>query len=151
MPPALTPEFRVVASKTQVSTNLSDEAVILGLHDNTCYGLGPIGARIWALVLDAHRFAFTDWSLPLGAIVVLEPRAADSARPTVTRTDAASALLSMVPETYAGYLLDAEMRREEFVQLGRLLQHVPVYRAAPSDDASRLSLLVRRIVEAVRL
>lgn len=103
-----------------------------------------------ALVLDAHGFTFTDVSLPLGAIVLLEPRAADPARPTVTRTDAASALISMVPETYAGYLLDAEMRREEFVQLGRLLQHVPVYRAAPSDDASRLSLLVRRIVAAVR-
>lgn len=57
MPPALTPESRVVASKNQVSTNLSGEAVILGLHDSTYYGLDPIGARIWALVQEPRSLA----------------------------------------------------------------------------------------------
>lgn len=40
----------VVASKDQVSTNLSGEAVILGMRDGVYYGLDPVGARIWALV-----------------------------------------------------------------------------------------------------
>jgi hypothetical protein len=40
----------VVASKDQVSTNLSGEAVILGMSDGVYYGLDPVGARIWALV-----------------------------------------------------------------------------------------------------
>jgi hypothetical protein len=40
----------VVASKDQVSTNLSGEAVILGMRDGVYYGLDPVGARIWELV-----------------------------------------------------------------------------------------------------
>jgi hypothetical protein len=40
----------IVASKDQVSTNLSGEAVILGMRDGVYYGLDPVGARIWALV-----------------------------------------------------------------------------------------------------
>lgn len=47
---ALTPDTHIVASKNQVSTTLSGEAVILGLHDSTYYGLDPVGARIWALI-----------------------------------------------------------------------------------------------------
>jgi hypothetical protein len=50
MPDTLTAESRIVASRDQVSTNLSGEVVILGLHDSTYYGLDPVGARIWALV-----------------------------------------------------------------------------------------------------
>ncbi len=57
MTPALTPESRVVASKNQVSTNLSGEAVILGMHDSTYYGLDPVGARIWALVQEPRSLA----------------------------------------------------------------------------------------------
>ncbi len=57
MTPALTPESRVVASKNQVSTNLSGEAVILGLHDSVYYGLDPVGARIWALVQEPLSLA----------------------------------------------------------------------------------------------
>ena len=57
MTPALTPESRVVASKNQVSTNLSGEAVILGMHDSTYHGLDPVGARIWALVQEPRSLA----------------------------------------------------------------------------------------------
>jgi hypothetical protein len=46
----LTAETRVVASRNQVSTNVSGEAVILGMNDSVYYGLDPVGARIWALV-----------------------------------------------------------------------------------------------------
>src|SRR3990172_6303590 len=47
---SLTPASVVVASKDQVSTQLSGEAVILGMTDGVYYGLDPVGARIWALV-----------------------------------------------------------------------------------------------------
>jgi hypothetical protein len=57
MTSALTPESHVVASKNQVFTNLSGEAVILGLHDSTYYGLDPVGARIWALVQEPRSLA----------------------------------------------------------------------------------------------
>src|SRR3972149_6148001 len=44
------PASVVGASKDQVSTQLSGEAVILGMTDGVYYGLDPVGARIWALV-----------------------------------------------------------------------------------------------------
>lgn len=50
MATALSPASVVVVSKDQVSTNLSGEAVILGMRDGVYYGLDPVGARIWALV-----------------------------------------------------------------------------------------------------
>ena len=46
----LEPRTRVVASRGQLSTTLSGEAVILGLEDGVYYGLDGAGVRIWELV-----------------------------------------------------------------------------------------------------
>jgi hypothetical protein len=46
----ITPGTRVVTSRNQLSTQLSGEAVILGLRDSVYYGLAGAGARIWELV-----------------------------------------------------------------------------------------------------
>ena len=46
----ITERTRVVASRNQLSTQLSGEAVILGLRDSVYYGLDGAGARIWLLV-----------------------------------------------------------------------------------------------------
>src|ERR1700722_14889304 len=48
--PSITARTRVVASRGQLSTRLSGEAVILGLRDSIYYGLDGTGARIWELV-----------------------------------------------------------------------------------------------------
>src|ERR1019366_10617558 len=48
--PSITACTRVVASRGQLSTQLSGEAVILGLRDSVYHGLGGSGARIWELV-----------------------------------------------------------------------------------------------------
>jgi hypothetical protein len=48
--PSITERTRVVASRDQLSTTLSGEAVILGLRDSIYYGLAGAGARIWELV-----------------------------------------------------------------------------------------------------
>ncbi|MGH7653896.1 MAG: PqqD family protein [Gemmatimonadaceae bacterium] len=46
----ITEHTRVVASRSQLSTQLAGEAVILGLKDSVYYGLAGTGARIWELV-----------------------------------------------------------------------------------------------------
>jgi hypothetical protein len=46
----LAPGTRVVASRHQLSTHISGEAVILGLRDSVYYGLAGSGARIWELI-----------------------------------------------------------------------------------------------------
>jgi hypothetical protein len=48
--PSITSRTRVVASRGQLSTQLSGEAVILGLRDGVYFGLDGSGARIWELV-----------------------------------------------------------------------------------------------------
>ncbi len=45
----------VVASAGQVSRELGDEAVILGLDESVYYGLNPVGARIWSLIQEPRR------------------------------------------------------------------------------------------------
>ncbi len=47
----LTSASRVVASKDQVSSELSGEAAILNLKNGTYYGLNSVGARIWNLIV----------------------------------------------------------------------------------------------------
>ena len=37
----------VVATKDQISTEMSDETVILNLQDGVYYGLDPVGTFIW--------------------------------------------------------------------------------------------------------
>lgn len=45
----------VVVSDEQVSTALGDETVILGMVDGVYYGLGAVGARVWALLATPRR------------------------------------------------------------------------------------------------
>lgn len=53
----IAPGTRVVASRSQLSTQLSGEAVILGLRDSVYYGLAGAGARIWELVQQPVRLS----------------------------------------------------------------------------------------------
>jgi hypothetical protein len=46
----LSAESVVVASKEQVSCELSGEAAILNLTSGVYYGLDPVGARVWSLL-----------------------------------------------------------------------------------------------------
>lgn len=45
----------VQAAPDQVSSELGDEVVILGLSKSTYYGLNEIGARIWSLIQEPRR------------------------------------------------------------------------------------------------
>ena len=46
----ITAESTVVASENQVSTQLGDEAVILGAEEGQYFGLNDVGALVWSLV-----------------------------------------------------------------------------------------------------
>ena len=51
MSTSITLDSVVVASKDQVSCNLEDEVAILHLGAGVYYGLDPVGARIWSLLV----------------------------------------------------------------------------------------------------
>lgn len=43
-------ETRVVATRDQVSANVSGESVILGMRDGVYFGIDTVGTRIWELM-----------------------------------------------------------------------------------------------------
>jgi hypothetical protein len=53
---SLSEDFRIVASKEQVSCNLAGEAAILSLKNGVYYGLNPVGSRIWNLIQTPRTF-----------------------------------------------------------------------------------------------
>ncbi len=44
------PEIRFVVTDKQITSQLGDESVILGLDDGIYYGLDSIGTRVWGLL-----------------------------------------------------------------------------------------------------
>lgn len=49
-----TGDASAVATTDQLSTQLGDEVVILGLKDSVYYGLSKVGTRIWQLLQTPH-------------------------------------------------------------------------------------------------
>ncbi len=55
MSPTLTLDDIVVVSDNQVSADLSDEVVILGMKEGEYFGVEAVGARIWTLLQTPRR------------------------------------------------------------------------------------------------
>ena len=120
----------------------SAEALFGGAHQ-----LPPV-TPTWGkhfLALDPPNHHFQSEPLPLGSIFILRERDANSAAPRIEKVSAAQAMTTLVANTYGNYLLDAEMRKTEFEQLGRLLRKTPVYQVWPSDNPSRVYELCEAI------
>lgn len=126
----------------------SAETLFGNMHD-----LPPV-TPTWGkhfLALEDARHLFQSEPMELGAIFILRERVAAPSKPRIEKLSAASAMTTLVANTYVNYLLDAAMRRREFVQLGHLLGKTPVYQVWPSDDPTRVYELCESIaVEARR-
>lgn len=84
-----------------------------------------------------------DRPVPLDTIYVLGDTAQERGGPgALTRRDA---LIALIANTYANVLLDAEMRRSEFVDLSALVQDVPVRRITVPQDGPALADFVTDI------
>ena len=51
----ITPDSIISISKEQVSCDLGDEAVILGLKDSVYYGLNSVGSAIWDFIKEPKK------------------------------------------------------------------------------------------------
>jgi hypothetical protein len=89
---------------------------------------------------------FQEESLPLAAVYVLAERSDDAER-RIEGLQGRESLLTLLANTYVGYLLDAAMRRQEFESLGRLVSSVHVRRVVPSADPAHVSQLCARILD----
>jgi hypothetical protein len=99
-----------------------------------------------ALDLTRNGCRFQEQPLPLAAIYVLAERSPDP-EPRMEGLQGRESLLTLLANTYVGYLLDAAMRAHEFESLGRLVSRVPVRRVIPSADPAQVSRLCARIVD----
>ena len=103
------------------------------------------------LDLTAEGYSFQGEPLPLAGIYSLDERRDEAGAPSVERVPASAAVLALVGNSYANYMLDREMRSREFEVVGRLLAHVPFRRVTPHADIKRLPELCRLILEDFQL
>jgi len=80
------------------------------------------------LFLDLNQpgYRFSGRPLPLAAVYVLGDRRAPGSEPEIEELVGTKALMQLVANTYANYLLDSSMRAQELEALGRLVSHTRV-------------------------
>jgi hypothetical protein len=102
------------------------------------------------LDLTSASYRFQQQALPLGAIYIIGERTPDPAAPFVTEVSPKERIINLVANTYAAYLVRAEMREREFQLLSRLAQTIPVRQLTPHADIESLPDLCDLIAEDVK-
>ena len=102
-----------------------------------------------ALDLAGAGCRFEEQPRSLSAIYVLAGRDAEAdARRGIEALPSRQRLLTLLANTYAGYLLDGEMRAQDFETLGRVVSSVAVRRiVSPADVRDPPAVLCDRILE----
>lgn len=97
-----------------------------------------------------EAFPFHQQPAALGDVFLFGARVEASRAPFVEPLSARDALLELVVNTYANYLLNDAMRAEELMALQALLRARRVRRLVPHTDAGRLPALVEAVCAAAR-
>ena len=99
------------------------------------------------LDLTQKQYDFKKEPLPLAAIYLLDERNEAPTSPSVHEVSSSKALISLIANTYATYLMDKKMRAREFELLGRVLKNVTVRRVVPHADPVNIATLCKTIIE----
>lgn len=102
------------------------------------------------LSLDRGGYCFQPKPLPLSAVYLLDVREDAPEASILEELTPTDAFLALVANTYLNYLLDADMRSHEFEMLGRVAKIVPVRRACPARDPSKVFELCNAIAADVK-
>ena len=98
------------------------------------------------LPLNGVRGKFAAERKPLGLIYLFGERSAESNAPRIEEIRPREALLELVQNTYMNWLLDRERRAEEFDELWRIVQQIPVRRIVAPIDGAAIGTLCERIL-----
>ncbi len=98
------------------------------------------------LDLTQNKYQFHSDPVRLAAIYILWERSDNEASPTVEPLSPREALMSLIGNTYATYLLDRQMRAREFGVLKRLLENVTVRKLVPNASSAKLTALCESII-----
>jgi hypothetical protein len=97
------------------------------------------------LDLTLEQYRFQKEPLPLAAIYLLNERSSDPSSPSIHELSQGDALISLIANTYATYLMDKTMRARGFDTLGRVCKSVPVRRVIPHSDPENINALCSTI------
>jgi hypothetical protein len=89
---------------------------------------------------------FCSQPTPLRAIYLLGDRQPAMEVPRVESISGTAALVRLVANTYANYLLDSQMRAAEFAVLARLVRDVPIRLITAPDERNKLPQLADAIL-----
>jgi hypothetical protein len=104
------------------------------------------------MALGENGYRFTSEALPLGAIYVLGTREPALLNPVLVDLAGGEAVTTLVANTYVNYLLDRDMRRQEFDVLSRLVARTAIRRIRLPGDPSALPNICQTIAaDAERL
>ena len=98
------------------------------------------------LPLDGVYARFVGARRPLGLIYLLGERSSDANAPRIEEIPPREALLALVQNTYMNWLLDRERRAEEFDELWKLIQQIPVRRIVAHTDGAAIGTLCEKIL-----
>jgi len=99
------------------------------------------------LDLNGSRYRFQHEPLPLAAIYFLDDRNELAKVPSISAMDAREGMMALVANTYATHLLDKAKRRNEFQELGRLAEKIPLKRISPIADWAKIDTACELIIE----
>jgi len=114
-----------------------DSASALFGFDNALPHITPNwDKRYLALGENGHRFATEP--LTLRTIYILGEREADLDEAIFEEVAGGDAFMELVTNSYVNYLLDRDMRSQEFKALGRIVSNIPVRRIRPTTNHADL-------------
>jgi len=99
------------------------------------------------LDLTQDPYDFQKHPLPLSAIYLLVNRSDDEDAPRIREMTQSEALINLIANMYASYLMDKQMRGREFELLSRLLKTIPMREVIPHASATKISELCQIIKE----
>ncbi|WP_373540729.1 hypothetical protein [Chamaesiphon sp.] len=102
------------------------------------------------LDLNQAGYQFQSAPLPLAAIYYINDRADDPACPQIAPMTTQDRLITLVTNTYTNYLLDKQLRAQEFEILSRVVAYIPVRQLTPHTDIGRLVETIELLIADFR-
>ena len=102
------------------------------------------------LDLNQTGYQFQSAPLPLAAIYYIHDRDDDPACPQIAPMTTQAQLITLVTNTYTNYLIDKQLRAQEFELLSRVVAQIPVRQLTPHAEIGRLVETIDLVVKDFR-
>ncbi|WP_373544991.1 hypothetical protein [Chamaesiphon sp.] len=102
------------------------------------------------LDLNQTGYQFQSEPLPLAAIYYINDRDDNPAYPQIVPMTTQAQVITLVTNTYTNYLLDKQLRAQEFEFLSRVVKNIPVRQLTPHTDIERLVETIELVINDFR-